>query len=44
MSKISPKNLASAHVWAAGREGTGPKVRTEDDQRSYAGQINLVLY
>jgi hypothetical protein len=43
MSKISPKNLASAHVWAAGREGTGPKIRTEDDQRSYAGPINLVL-
>jgi hypothetical protein len=43
MSKISPKNLASAHVWATGRVGTGPKIRTEDDQQGYAGKINLVL-
>jgi hypothetical protein len=44
MSKISPKNLASAHVWAAGRVGTGTKIiRTEDDQRGYAGKINFVL-
>jgi hypothetical protein len=43
MSKISPKNLASAHVWAEGREGTGPKIKTEDDQRGYTWKINLVL-
>jgi hypothetical protein len=31
MSKIPPKNLASAHVWVTGRVGTGPKIRTEEE-------------
>jgi hypothetical protein len=43
MSKIPPKNLASAHAWAAGRVGTGPTIRTEEDRRGYVGKINLVL-
>jgi hypothetical protein len=43
MLKISPKNLASAHIWAAGRVGTGPKIGTEEDQRGCAGKINFVL-
>jgi hypothetical protein len=43
MSKISPKNLASAQVWAAGRVGTGPKIRTEEDRQGCARKINFAL-